>query len=307
MEQVRHRIVEFLYIVIGSLMTALGITLFCSPARIASGGVSGIAIIVRHTLGFDTGLTILVLSLPLFLIGVAIFGAQYGIKSLLGTLFLAAFTSLIESIFGLGGLLDYSSELATLLSAITGGALMGVGVGLVLKSGANTGGTDILAQIVSRFSPLSLGTSLFLVDALVIAASGFIFGLEMALYATITVYIVGVVIDRVILSFGTRSAKTVHIVSENYDRIADAIMEELGHGATLLDGEGMYSHHKRPVIMTIIANNKLARLTQIVHHHDKRAFMVVGEAYEVLGEGFTSIERAARRSKSDTTQAQPKR
>lgn len=302
MDRLRFKLQEYTYIIIGSLLTAMGIALFCAPAKIASGGVSGIAIILHHTLGFDTGLMILILSVPLFVLGVAIFGPQYGIKSLLGTLLLGAFTTLIEQLFGLFGLLDYSSELSILLSAISGGALMGIGVGLVLRSGANTGGTDILAQILSRFTPLSMGTSLFLVDALVIASSAFIFGLEMALYAAITVYITSVTVDKAILALGTRSAKTVWIISDHHQQIAQAILAELGHGATLIDAQGMYSQQPRPVLMSVISNNKLGMLTSIVHRCDKEAFMVVGEAYEVLGEGFTPIETAAWRSQSDTSQ-----
>lgn len=301
MDRWHFKIQEFVYIVVGSLFTALGIALFCGPARIASGGVSGIAIIIHHTIGLDTGLMILILSVPLFILGVVIFGAQYGFKSLLGTLLLSAFTSLLEAKAG-GGLLDYTKELSVLLSAISGGALMGIGVGLVMRSGANTGGTDILAQILSRYTPLSLGTSLFIVDALVIASSAFIFGFEMALYAAITVYITSVTIDAVLLSFGTRSAKTVWIISDHHLEIADAIMAELGHGVTLIEAQGMYSKQERPMLMSVIANNKLALLTSIVHRHDKKAFMVIGEAYEVIGEGFKSLESAAWRGRSDTTQ-----
>ncbi len=300
----RYKIREIAYIILGSLFTAMGIALFCSPAMIASGGVSGIAIIFHHTLGFDTGLMILILSVPLFVLGIAIFGPQYGFKSLLGTLLLSAFTSIIEAQVGRFGLLDYTKELSTLLSAISGGSLMGIGVGLVMRSGANTGGTDILAQILSRYTPLSMGTSLFLVDALVIASSAFIFGFERALYATITVYITSVTIDAVVLSFGTRSAKTVWIVSDRHQEIADAIMSELGHGVTLIEGQGMYSKQSRPMLMSVIANNKLALLTTIVHRFDKEAFMVIGEAYEVIGEGFKSLETAAWRGRSDTTQMQ---
>lgn len=307
MTKQQYHLLELFYITTGSFLTALGIALFSSPAKIASGGVSGIAIIIYHTLGIDTGLSIFILSVPLFLLGVAIFGKQYGAKSLGGTILLSLFTSLINAWVGYDGVLDYSNPLSILLSAISGGVLMGLGVGLVLRSGANTGGTDILAQILARFTPLSLGTSLFLVDALIIASSAFIFSLEMALYATMTVYIVGVTIDRVVLSFGTRSAKTVFIISEKRKEIELAILEELGHGGTILYGSGMYTGFERPVIMTVVANNKLGALTAIVHRHDDDAFMVVQEAYKVLGEGFTPIEEAAWAGLSDVTQKQKRK
>ena len=303
----QYHLLELFYITTGSFLTALGIALFSSPAKIASGGVSGIAIILYHTLGLDTGLSIFILSVPLFLLGVIIFGKQYGAKSLAGTVLLSVFTSLINAWGGYDGVLDYSNPLSILLSAISGGVLMGLGVGLVLRSGANTGGTDILGQILARYTPLSMGTSLFLVDALIITASAFIFSLEMALYAIMTVYIVSVTIDRVVLSFGTRSAKTVFIISEKRKQIETAILEELGHGGTILYGSGMYTGFDRPVIMTVVANNKIGALTNIVHRNDRLAFMVVQEAYKVLGEGFTPIEEAAWAGLSDVTQKRKKK
>lgn len=302
----QYHLLELFYITTGSFLTALGIALFSSPAKIASGGVSGVAIILYHSLGLDTGLSIFILSVPLFLLGVAIFGKQYGVKSLAGTVLLSVFTTLINAWGGYDGVLDYSNPLSILLSAISGGVLMGLGVGLVLRSGANTGGTDILGQILSRYTPLSMGTSLFLVDALIIVASAFIFSLEMALYAIMTVYIVSVTIDRVVLSFGTRSAKTVFIISEKRKQIENAILEELGHGGTILYGSGMYTGFDRPVIMTVVSNNKIGALTNIVHRHDRQAFMVVQEAYKVLGEGFTPIEEAAWAGLSDVTQKRKK-
>ncbi|MDT4761879.1 YitT family protein [Sphaerochaeta sp. PS] len=303
----QYHLLELFYIISGSFLTAVGIALFTTPAKIASGGVSGIATILFHSFGFDTGLSILVLSVPLFLIGVAIFGKEYGIRSLAGTLFLALFTSLLNRIFGYGGVLSYENPQSILLSAIFGGVMMGIGVGLVLRSGANTGGTDIVAQILARFTPLSMGSSLFLVDALVIGASAYIFSLEMALYATITVYITATVIDRVLLSFGTRSAKTVFIVSEKLQVIQKEILEQLGHGGTILSGLGMYTGLNRPVIMTVVSNHKVAQLTNIVHEADKRAFMIVQEAYKVLGEGFSPIEEETWAGLSDVTQSKPKK
>ncbi len=149
----QYHLVELFYILTGSFLTAVGIALFTAPAKIASGGVSGIATIFYHTLGFDIGLSIFVLSVPLFVLGVAIFGKEYGIRSLAGTLFLSLFTYLLNRFFGYGGLLDYANVLSVLLSAIFGGVMMGIGIGLVMRSGANTGGTDIVAQIVARFTP----------------------------------------------------------------------------------------------------------------------------------------------------------
>ena len=298
----RYTIIESLNVLIGSYLTALGIALFSAPSKIVNGGVSGIAIIVHHRLGLDTGFSILLFSIPLFLLGLFVFGKRYALKSLAGTLLLSGFTTLNNMIFGYNGVLDPTNVLTVLLSALSAGALMGLGLGMVVRSGSNTGGTDILAQVVARFTPLSMGTSFLIVDGLIILIGGLIFGLEMALYALLTVYITSMTIDKVVLAFGRRSAKTVFIISTEIEAIKEAILNELDHGGTILTGKGMYTQNDRPVIMTVVANTKLAALTHIVHHYDKNAFMVVQEAFNVLGEGFTSIEEGAWSSDLDLTQ-----
>lgn len=302
MKSPRQKFIEYLYIAVGSFITAFGVAVFANPAKIASGGVSGIATILFHTFGWDPGLTILIQSVPLFFVGMKIFGAQYGVKSLLGTVLLSVFTSGICMVLGYDGILDYTHPMSVLLSALFGGVVMGGGIGLVMKSGSNTGGTDIIAQIIARYTRLTLGTSLFLVDGIIILISAFTFGIESALYAIITVYITGVVVDKVVLSMGTRYAKTVYIISQNREQISRAIMEELGHGGTLLHATGMYTGSDRTVIMTVVPNQKIARLTNIVHDIDDKAFMIVQEAYQVLGEGFTPIAKAALAAQSDVTQ-----
>ncbi len=150
-ELTRYRLLEYFYIIIGTLLTALGVVLFANPAKIANGGVTGIAIILYHTLNFDLGLSILVLSIPLFFLGLFIFGKEYGIKSLIGTLLYSGFTIFLTNLLGSEGIIDYNNYVSYLLSAIFGGILFGAGLGFVMKSGANTGGTDILAQVISKF------------------------------------------------------------------------------------------------------------------------------------------------------------
>jgi uncharacterized membrane-anchored protein YitT (DUF2179 family) len=272
------------------LITAVGIAAFITPARIASGGVSGIAVILFHTLGYDVGTTILLLSVPLFIAGLFIFGRRYGFNSLLGTVLLSIFITIFGRLFGFEGFLDYSDSVDILLSAVFGGVLSGFGIGLVLKGGANTGGTDIVAQIVSRYTPLSVGTALFFVDGLVILAGGFIFGLESALFAIINVYTTSISINFVLLRIGTRYAKTALIVSAQHALISKRIMQELGHGGTLLQGTGIFTGAERPVLMTVIPNQKISRLNAIVHEADPKAFMIIEEAFQVLGEGFTPME-----------------
>ena len=284
---------NYLRIIFGSLITAVGMAAFITPAKIASGGVSGISVILYHSFGFEPGTTIFILSVPLFFVGMRVFGTKYGFSSLLGTVLLSLFVSLFGVFFGFGGFLDYTNPVDILLSALFGGVLSGFGMGLVLKGGANTGGTDIAAQIISRFTPLSVGTSLFFVDGLVILAGGFVFGLESALFAIVSLYATSVTVNYVLMGLGTRYAKTAFIISDHHQAIIHRITEELGHGSTLLQGVGSYTGNDRSVIMTVIPNRKVGTLTAIVRESDPKAFMIVQEAYEVLGEGFTPFEHAS--------------
>ena len=292
MVNIKRKIYEYVNVTIGSFLVAVGVAYFVNPAKIASGGVSGIATMFYHTFGWNPGYVIFALSVPLFLIGMKVFGKVYGFKSLLGTVLLSAFTSILVDISGGDGFLDYSEPLSVWLSALFGGVTMGAGIGFVMKGGANTGGTDIIAQIVNKYTPLSLGTCLTLVDAIIIAASVFVFGIESALFAVTTVYITGITIDKVALPLGANTAKTVFIISEKHEEIAAVILKDLNHGATLTSATGMYTGHDRPMIMSVVSNQEVATLTAIVKDIDEKAFMIVQNANQVLGEGFIPISKA---------------
>jgi len=289
---IKHKVYEYANITIGSFLTAVGVAYFVNPAKIASGGVSGIATMVYHTIGWNPGYVIFALSIPLFLIGMKVFGKAYGLKSLIGTLLLSGFTTLLVDLSGGNGFLDYTDPLSVWLSALFGGVAMGAGIGFVMKGGANTGGTDIIAQILNKYTPLSLGTCLIMIDAAIIFASMFVFGIESALYAVTTVYITGYMIDKVALPFGANTAKTVLIISGKYEEIAKKIMAVLDHGVTMLEGKGMYTGADRPVLMSVIPNNEIIILKRLVHDIDDKAFMIVQNANQVLGEGFTPISKA---------------
>lgn len=221
-----------------------------------------------------------------------VFGKMYGLKSLIGTILLSVFTSILVNFSGGEGFLDYSQPISMWLSALFGGVFLGAGIGFVMKGGANTGGTDIIAQILNKYTPMSLGTCLTLVDAIIITASIFVFGIESALYAITTVYICGMTIDKVAIPIGANTAKMVFIITEHIDEVGDVILKELGHGATLLSGTGMYSGQERPVIMSVVSNQELSTLTAKIKVIDESAFMIVQNTHQVLGEGFMPIAKA---------------
>jgi len=297
-----YKIREYSNIVFGSFLTSLGISLFNIPAKIVDGGVSGITTMLFYLKGWPVALTNFAISIPLFLLGLFVFGNKYGLKSLTGTILITFFLALVERVYGLKGILDLSKNSNMMLSALFGGTLTGLGMGMVMRGGANTGGTDILGQVLARYTFFTQGSALFLIDGMIILSSAFCFGIEEALYGVLDSFIATAMIDKVLLGFGTNQEKSVFIISLHRKTIEEAIMNELGHGGTILMAQGMYTKSYRPVIMCVISNHELGRLTRIVHDADKRAFMIVQEAYEVLGEGFTPIEEAAWETENDITQ-----
>ena len=296
MRQSTRTAIDYLYIIIGSAATTLAVTVFLNPARLAPGGVSGISTILYHTLGWDLGTSMIVMTIPIFLIGMKLFGKQYGFRTLLGSLLLSVFTWVWSYLLGSDGILDYSKEMSLWLSALYGGVISGLGMGLVMKSGSNTGGTDIIAQIIARYTPLTLGTSLFIVDAIIIAVSALFFGIEIALIAIVVAYITGLAVNNVVLSAGTNQAKTVYIISDKTEEIGTYITSELERGATVLDAKGFFTDQSRPMLMTVVPNQDISKLTRCVHALDEKAFMVIQETYQVLGEGYTPIENIAHSS-----------
>lgn len=286
----RYTVLEYFYIVLGSFITAFAITVFTNPSKIAPGGVSGVSTILYHAFGFDLSLTMLLQNIPLFIIGTLLFGKQFGVKSLLGSVLLSLFSSLIGSVLGYDGILDLSKDMNVWLSCLFGGVISGVGIGIVMKSGANTGGTDIIAQIAARYLHIPLGTSLFIVDGIVILCSAFIFGIESALYAIIVAYVMQVMVNKIVLMMGTNYAKTCYIISEKLNEIRDFVLNDLDKSGTLIEAKGLYSMKNRPMLMVVIPNQSVSRLTRMVHMTDPAAFLIIQETYHVFGEGNRSME-----------------
>ena len=292
-EKVKQIVKEYALITIGSFITALGLVLFMTPSKIAAGGVSGIAVIFYHLFGFDPGYSILILSLPIFFIGLKIFGKRYGFKSLYGTIVLSVGVSVLGFFLGYDGVLAYTDRTDILLSALFGGVVIGGGLGIVMKGGANTGGTDILAQVLNRYSPLPLGTSLFIVDGAVITVAAIVFGIEVALFAVIAIFSTGQVIN--LIASGANYAKMAYIISSKHEEIREKLLQDMGLGGTLIDSRGMYTGEEKNLIMTVVRNRKISQVTHAVKAIDPDAFMIITNAAEVLGEGFVPIASYKRR------------
>ena len=254
--------------------------LFLVPNKIAAGGVTGLATVIYYLSGMPVGTTMLLLNIPLFLLGIKIIGRSFGIKTLFATVALSLAIDILAPF--LSSLTD-----DLLLASIFGGLLVGLGLGLVLKQDASTGGTDLGAKIIHKLiSYISVGQLLLVIDAVIVLTAALVFqNYELGLYATITLFITSKVIDTVIV--GVNYTKAVHIISDFSEEISNKLVYEMNHGMTRLDGKGMYSGKEKNVLLCIIRRRDLPHLKSVVSEIDINAFIFVTDVREVLGEGFS--------------------
>jgi uncharacterized membrane-anchored protein YitT (DUF2179 family) len=278
---------DYLVICLGAIIQAVGLRLFLVPANLASGGVSGIAQLVNHYTGWPIGVMVLIGNLPIFLIGWRFLGGrQFAMRYAVAVGIYAVATDLIPRwhMLPAGGLTD-----DIFLNSLYGAVVSGVGYGLVYRARGTSGGSDILARILNRYRGIPMTQSYLAVDSAVILGAGFVFGWKQALYAIITLYVSGLVSETILEGRGT--VRTALIVTAEAKLISEKILEELERGVTLLQGVGAYSGSDRPVIYCVITRSEVAQLKAIVREADPLAFVVIGQAHEVLGEGFTPLRR----------------
>ena len=278
----KERFTDYILITVGSLIYAVGIALFLDPNDLAPGGVSGIAIIINHFIQpVNVGIIIVVLNIPIMIIGVI----KFGFRFLFSSIYAVAVSSAAMEILGrtVGAVTDDK-----LLAAVAGGALQAIGIGIVFRAGATTGGTDIIVRVLRRkFRYLKTGTFFLIVDGIIIVVSGIVFkNLNIALYAALSLTVYMAVFNSVL--YGGDSARLVYIISPAKDKIAERIMNELDAGATVLDGKGAYTGQKKEVLMVVLRMRSLPEARDIVREEDKGAFMIVTRATSVFGEGFKS-------------------
>ncbi|HHU30939.1 MAG: YitT family protein [Bacillota bacterium] len=272
---------EYGGVLLGTAVIAASFNLFLVPNQIAAGGLSGLGVILYHLFRVPVGLTIFLLNLPLFITAARLFGFGFIARGIFGT---AALSVLVEILAFLPAITE-----DLLLASLYGGILMGVGIAIVFRFQGSTGGTVLAAQVLNRIFGFSSGQSLLLVDFLVIALAGAAFNLELAMYALISLFVSSNVIDFVQEGIGHRKAAL--IISEKTGQIAERILYDLDRGATILAGKGAYSGREREMVMTIVAQSEVPRLKDIVRSVDSRAFVVLGNVHDVLGEGFSALDK----------------
>lgn len=266
-------------ILAGCVLGGIAYPMFLTPNAIAPGGLTGVATILYHLIRTPVGVMSLLMNVPLFVIGYKAMGRVFVVRSLAATVLFSLAIDLIHV---------PPMTVDPLLGAIYGGVLLGIGLGLILRGGATTGGSDMAGRMIhARIPHFSVGMLLFLIDAAVVLAAGITLGVSQALYALITIFVSAKVIDMVLEGFG--STKACFIISAAWEKVCQRIMNELDRGCTQLTARGAYSGQERPVLMCVVSVQELSRLKEIVRQEDDNAFMIVSHAHEALGEGFSSL------------------
>ena len=270
--------------VVGSLIFSLGFSFFLQPNDMSPGGISGLSLVIVELLGFGSvGTLSILINLPLFILGGLKIGKRFFCGSLLGMLL----SSVLIDAFSLLNV----APVEPLLGVLYGGVLCGLGLGVVFVNGTSTGGSDILVRLLKlKYRNVPIGQISMSFDAIVVVLTGLVFrDVTKALYTGVTVYICGKVIDAVVYRFDYSNVAL--IISREYEAIAVAIGEKLDRGATFLHGEGSYSHTQTKVVLAAVKKQQIAELKELVVELDPNAFIIVQEAHQVLGDGFSRYNK----------------
>ncbi|KUO71774.1 MAG: hypothetical protein APF77_18670 [Clostridia bacterium BRH_c25] len=271
-------VLMFFMIILGGAIGGISFNVFLIPHKLLSGGVSGIALILKYIFDLNPGVLIFVFNIPIFLAGYKFVDREFIILSLIG---MTAFSVSIDMFSFLRNVI-YIDD--TLLSCLYGGVLNGIGMGIVFRNRASQGGIDIIAVIVKKYFSMNLGSTSLIINFGIVAVASVFYGLKLAMYTLVSMYVASAVLDRVQQGFGR--SKSVMIITDNEQQVADAILQTLDRGVTYLEGEGAYTKNKKRVIYCIVTLNQLSKLKQIVSEADSNAFMTVSDTSEVLGHGF---------------------
>ena len=270
--------INYFLLVLGSFLSALAINLFLLPNNIVVGGVSGLATVIHSFVPIPVGTIMILFDIPLFVLAFILVGRSFGGKSVVSSILFAVFIDLTASFTVVTK--DF------ILASVAGGAMLGFGIALLIKSGATSGGTDLAAGIlVKYFTKYTISQMLFILDGAVIILAGIVFkNFEIMLYAIIAILVSTKIISMV--TEGINYAKTVFVISDSAESIANAVINEMNHGLTTLYGRGYYSGDEKTILLCVIYANEFTKLKKIVNRYDEKAFLILSETKEVHGEGF---------------------
>jgi uncharacterized membrane-anchored protein YitT (DUF2179 family) len=284
-EKVSWRLIrDVLLIALGALLQALALRLFLIPAHLASGGISGLAQIINYYTGWPVGLMILIGNIPLFFLGWRFLGGR---RFAMRTAFAVAAVSFLTDFLALF-LPESGLTSDMVLNVLYGGIISGIGYGLVYRGQATSGGSDILARMLNSWKGISISQSYLLTDALIMFLAGLSFSWENALYALVMLYISGIAAE--VTMEGANVVRTAVIITNQPDPVVREILESMERGVTILEGKGGYTGLERTILYCVVTRSEIAQIKALVKEADPQAFIVIGQAHEVLGEGFRPLQ-----------------
>jgi uncharacterized membrane-anchored protein YitT (DUF2179 family) len=290
--KIHDTVKDYIVMVMGCMLFSIGAVLFVEPYGFAPGGTYGLAMVFHHLWGWRTEVAALCMDIPLLIIGTLVLGAKFGIKTLICTLLLPFFMFLVHTVYGFDalldpGLTDFTQMNQQMLSSLFGGVFYGVGLGMVYRTGTTTGGTDIINMILRKYFHISMGTASIIVDGLITLTTVIAFSnWTLPMYSWVIIFVSAVLQDRVMQG---APSKTLMIITSKVDEVRDYIIEEMGRGATLIPGTGLYEGKQRDIIYVVVSSREVIQLRKLIAEVDPRAFINVINSSEILGEGFKSI------------------
>ncbi len=275
-------VADMILMAMGSFLYALSITALIDANMLSAGGVTGVSTLIHRFTNIPTGLLVFVINIPIIILGFIKLGKKFIVKTAIATAMVSLSLEITETYIP-------AYETDNILAAIFGGIIMGLGLSFVFMRGGTTGGVDIIAKVINqRFRHLTVGRVLLTMDGLVIIITAIVFrNIETALYSVIAMFVSSKVMDTVL--YGSDKGKIIYIVTDNPEEISRAIIEKVGRGVTMLKSRGAYTGKEREMLMCTVRLNEVSAVYSVVNEFDKNAFVVVGEAGEILGEGFKRI------------------
>lgn len=272
-------LIDLLFYIAGGMIYSVAVLLFLTENEISPGGLTGIATILNYLFSLPIGTVVFILNIPLLAAGFIKFGGVFIAKT-------AVATAVMSLTLDISGIFMPKMKIDPILAALFGGLLMGLGISLFMLRGATTGGTDIIAKLINRkFPHLTVGRLMLAADAAVVGLSALVYkNIESALYAVIAIYASSRVMDLIL--YGADRGKIIYVITDNAKELSDSIMSLINRGVTLLDVTGAYTGTKRQMLMCTVRRHEVAAVCRLATSCDKNAFIIVGEAGEVLGEGF---------------------
>lgn len=274
----KDRVIRLFTVLFGSFIYAIAVNMFITPHKLIAGGVAGVALILQYVTKISSGYFVFLINIPLFIIGIRELDREFGIYSLIGMVSMSVFLVITKDVTKIYVMKDI------FLSSLCGGAFCGLGMGIIFRSKASEGGTDIISIVVRKRYGLKISTITFIINLLIVAAGGFLGTVEIAIYTIISMYLKSMVLDKVIE--GLDKKKLLFVVTKDPEGIKNVILTKLGRGVTFLYGEGAYTGEDRKIIYSVMSSKQLARCRVLINAIDPRAVITIMDVSEVEGKGF---------------------